>query len=172
LALGHGQPDGKQPALVLRLRGVDIDRLSECHPALECAVIDLDVLVDAPLAVLAPAAATEDEDAFSDRQLDLGRIDPRELDDDVDGGGILRPEDVYSRTKPPSPRGETRHLAEVGEKLLHLLLQPIHVFPIGHGTIVAVRRAFKIAVAGLAFLLYLWFAGVRYAAEARRRKGA
>jgi hypothetical protein len=69
--------------------------------------------------------------------------------------------------------GEARHLAEVGEELLHLAHHPVEIPALPHERIVAMGRLKLLARAAgacAAFCLYVWFAAVRNREEVLRRK--
>jgi hypothetical protein len=113
----------------------------------------------------------DDEDAVDDRELDPGGIHARQLDDDVHGRRVLRPVCVDPW---PEAGALGRHavVAEVGEELLHLGLQPVEVSAVSHATIVAVARILKAAGAVSGLLLYVWVAAVRLAPGVRASKAA
>jgi hypothetical protein len=159
--------------LVAGSGAVCVDGVAQRDPALEGAVVDLHVVVAAgsTRAVAAAPAAGEDEDAFDDGDLDVGRVDAGELDHEIQSRRILGPEDVNARPK-ACPADAEAGLAEVGEELLHLGLDAIGVPARRHATIVAVGRLLRIAGLGLALLLYVWFGAVRNARAVRARKAA
>jgi hypothetical protein len=169
--LREGQDDGEQAPFVGGLRGAGIDALAEEDSALEGSVVDLDVPVAARLALSARAVARNDEDVVHDREVDVTGVDPGQLDDDVQGGRLLRPEDVHPGTKAGPPAPEAR-LAEVGEELLHLAHELVGILGGTHAIMVAVGRLLKLAGAAIALLLYVWAAGVRAAPGIRARKAA
>jgi hypothetical protein len=129
------------------------------------------VLVVAPVARTARPPARDREDAVDDRDVDLGRVDAGELDDDVDRGGIVRPVGVDARAE-AAPLRRQPVLAEVREELLHLGLEPVGVPACSHETIVAVGRTLTVAGGVAAFLAYVWVAAVRLAPGIRARKAA
>ena len=157
--------------LVARLGLAGVEVVAERDAPLERAVVDLDVLVAPGLHRRAAPLARDDEDAVHDGELDLGGIHARQLDDDVDGGRLLRPVGVDPR---PEAGALGRHavVAEVGEELLHLGLQPVHVSAGSHATIVAVGRILKAAGVAVGLLLYVWVAAVRLAPGIRARRAA
>ncbi len=166
----EGQLDGEEAILVGRIGGLGVDGLVQLHVPLEDAVIDLDVLIQALLAGRAASPSANDEDTFDDRHVDLGRVDPGELDDDRDRGRVVRPVDVERRTKAGATRDEARNLAQIREQLLHLGLHAVDVPASGHETIVPMPRIFKSAPFMLGVLGYLWVAGVRNLDEVKERK--
>ena len=157
--------------LVASLDRVGVDLLAERDAPLEAAVVDLDVLVAAALRRRPPALAGDGEDAVREGEVDLRRIDPRELDDDVERGRVLRPVRVHARPEDGALRRQPV-VAEVCEQLLHLALDAVDVTALGHATIVAVARILKLAGAAVGVLLYVWVAAVRLAPTVRARKAA
>jgi hypothetical protein len=89
----------------------------------------------------------------------------------VDCRRLLRAVGVDPR---PEAGALGRHavVAEVGEELLHLGLQPVDVSAGSHATIVAVARILKAAGAVAGLLLYVWVAAVRLAPGVRASKAA
>ena len=75
--LRERQVDREEAVLVGRLGGFRVDLFVQLHPALEEAVVDLDVLVEAPVAGRARRRPADDEDAVDDRDVDLVRVDAR-----------------------------------------------------------------------------------------------
>ena len=156
--------------LVAGARGFRVDGFVQLHAPFEDSVVDLDVLVEA-VAGWADATSPHDQHSVHDRSLDRVWIDPRELDDDGDRGWIVGAVDIESRAKPRASRDEPRHLAEVGEELLHFGLHTVDV-PAGHETIVPMGRILKASGLALGFVAYLWVAGVRNADRVKSRKAA
>jgi hypothetical protein len=70
--------------------------------------------------------ARDREDAVDDGDVDLGRVDAGELDDDVDRGRIVGPVGVDARAE-AAPLRRQPVLAEIREELLHLGLEPVGV---------------------------------------------
>jgi hypothetical protein len=111
------------------------------------------------------------EDAVDDGELDLGGIHAGQLDDDVHSRRVLRPVGVDPWAE-AGALGRYAVVAEVGEELLHLGLQPVDVPAGSHETIVAVGRILKAAGVVFGLLLYVWVAAVRLAPGVRARKAA
>jgi len=85
---------------------------------------------------------------------------------------VVRAVDVDGRAEPSSGSDEPRHLAEIGEELLHLRLQAVRVLARAHETIVPMERILKVAVPAAAVVLYVWFAAVKNAHSVQERKRA
>ncbi len=86
----------------------------------EAAVVDLHLLVDAVGAARPAALAGDDQRALVGEDLDLGRVDARELDDDVERGGLLGAVAVDLRPEASPAAREARDLPETVEQLVHL----------------------------------------------------
>jgi hypothetical protein len=153
----------------LRIVGVEV--VAQRDAPLKGAVVDLDVLVAAALDRRAAPVPGDDEDTVDDGELDLGGVHTGQLDDDVDGGRVLRPVGIDPRPE-AGALGRDAMMAEVGEELLHLGLEPVEVSAVSHATIVAVGRILKAAGAAVGLLLYVWVAAVRLAPGIRARKAA
>ena len=123
-------------ALVGRLRALDVDVGGEGDLAREAAVVDLHLLVDASGAPRAPPLSRDEERALVGVDLNLGRIDARQLGDDVDRplGSVA----VDLRAEAAVPASEARHLPEVGEELFHFAADAIDGVT-RHGPMVATR---------------------------------
>jgi hypothetical protein len=124
---------------------------------------------DAVLGAPAPDPSDQ-EHAFRHGHLGIGWVDARQLDDDGHLGRALRAVDVDGRSEPSPGGDEPRHLAEIGEELLHLRLQTVSVLARAHETIVPMSSILKASGAAVAFVLYVWFAAVKSADLVKERK--
>src|SRR4051794_23548745 len=79
--LGDRKRDRDDPVLVPRPRPLRVDVLGQADLALERAVLDLHLLVDATVAALAGTLARDEERALADHDRQTLRVDPGRLDD-------------------------------------------------------------------------------------------
>jgi len=125
--LDHRQLDRQDAVLEARLGSLGVDVLDQPHLALEGAVLDLDLLVDAPGHLRAEPLARDHEQPLAGDDAHGLRVDTGQLHDHRQGVGLVRVEAVDVRPEPASGCRKPRHLPEVGEQLLDLLLQPVDV---------------------------------------------
>jgi hypothetical protein len=111
--------DGQHPLLVARARGGRVDRLVELDTALKGAVLDLELLV-AAADRRAATLAGNDEHAVGYDDLDLRRVDPRQLDHDVQRGRVLTAHAIRLRAEPAAPTREAWEVPEVVDELSDL----------------------------------------------------
>ncbi len=106
--------------LVAGDRALDLDVLGQPDLALEGAVLDLHLLVDATVrAVAAPLAGNEQRPLACDDGERL-RVDAGQLDHDDELVRLVGVVAVDVRPETPAEPGEPRDLPEIGEELLDL----------------------------------------------------
>src|SRR5581483_602474 len=91
--------------------------------ALEGAEVDLHVEVAA--ATGAATLARDDERLVVGVEIDVVRVDARQLDDHLELVRVFGPHDVELRPEAAAEAGEARNLPELVDELLHLALQPV-----------------------------------------------
>src|SRR4029079_9915592 len=124
------------PAFVRRLCAGGVDVLGERHAALERAVLDLHLPVRDAAPVRRPRAdAAERDRALRDLDRDLLGLDAGEVDEDRHRRRVVRTDAVDPRTQAPPEPGEARNLPQIGEELLELLVHPIDVTSLVHGSL-------------------------------------
>jgi len=94
---------------------------------LERAVLDLHLLVDATRQLRPRALARDHEHALADHDAHALRRYARQFDDHRQGVRIVGVEAVEVRAEAAAEPREPRHLPEVREELLDLLLQLVDV---------------------------------------------
>ena len=125
--------DREDPVLVLRARAVWIDVFGEPDLAGERPVLDLHLLVDAPVGAVAKPLSGDGERALADDDREALRVDAGNLDHDGQLGRVVGAVAVDHRPEPaPQPR-EARHVPEVGEELLDLGLKVLRRHPLTPG---------------------------------------
>ena len=100
---------------------------SETDVPLERPVLDLDLLVDAPRDLRAFSLACDHEEPLARDDADRLRVHAGELHDHRQRVRLVGVEAVDVRAKAVAEAGEPRHLPEIREQLLDLLLQLVDV---------------------------------------------
>src|SRR4051794_29816631 len=123
--LRQRQLDRQDAALVARLRAVRVDVVRQRDPALERAVLDLDLLVGRlPVHGRPAPLARNEQGALADLDPRVGRIDPGDLHDDDELVAGAEAVDVRPDSLPRAR--EARHLPEILDQLLDRL-EPVDV---------------------------------------------
>src|SRR5439155_23161826 len=113
--LRERQRDLEDALLVRRLRVLDIDVGAERDLPAEGPVVELHLLVRLAVARRPLALAGHVERSLGDEDVDVRRLDSRQLDHDRDR--LLGAVAVDVRAKPGAEAREPRYLPEIGEEL-------------------------------------------------------
>src|ERR1041385_4536851 len=125
------QDDREQAALVARCGGRGVDGLGKGDSPLERSVLDLHLLI-AATPFRAAAFACNDEDAVGCDHLARRRVDSGQVDEDVQRRRIVAADAVDVRPEAAAGEDEPRHLPEVVDELVDLVVQPVDVVSLSH----------------------------------------
>ena len=128
-----GQLTIEQALIVDRAGPLRVDVHGQSDAALERSVLDLEQVVgEAALRVDPVAPPGDHESTLVDGDVHVGRVDPGELDNDRQLVRVVGADDVDARTEAAPLDAEARAVPELGEHVLELGVQALHLVG-GHG---------------------------------------